>query len=86
MDILPAKEVWHQEHLGLTEKSGMEASEEPLAQPLLWWWKDLLRSFDLQVLTGPNFTPFICMINENIRMGSLDAWGWVRGHTSEELP
>lgn len=45
------------------EKSEMEASEEPLAQPLFWWWKHLLCSFDQQVLTVPNFTPFICMIN-----------------------
>lgn len=84
IDILPAKEVWHQEHLGLMEKSEMEASEEPLAQPLFWWWKHLLCSFDQQVLTVPNFTPFICMINENVRMGSLDAWGWIGGHISVE--
>jgi hypothetical protein len=62
MVVLPAKEVWHQEHLDLTEKSEMKASEEPLAQPLLWLWKNLLSSFDLQVLTGPNFTSFICMM------------------------
>lgn len=40
MVVLPAKEVWHQEHLNLQKKkkkSEMEASEEPLAQPLLWF-------------------------------------------------